>query len=275
LTGVTELDRAQEKEADILGIRVACQAGFDPEGMLIVMRALLAQNPTATSFMQNHPSGVERLHYLQGEVQKCKAIQTPNTAEPTRPSLLSPETVNEIAPSTFLVRFRTTTGEFTVRVERSWAPFGADRFYNLVRADFFKDCSFFRVLPNFIAQFGISAQPDVSRLWADAKIVDDPVIHSNQRGTVVFAKAGPNTRTTQVFINFRDNRALDAQGFAPFGEIVSGLEVAESVYSSDGERPNQALLSSQGKPYLDRNFPNLDRILEALILTEGREGRPR
>jgi len=183
------------------------------------------------------------------------------------PKLLEPATLNAQAPETFQVKFVTTKGEFTVVVTRSWAPRGADRFYNLVRAGFFTDAAFFRVIPGFMAQFGISARPDVSQVWEPARIPDDPVTQSNTRGRITFATAGPNTRTTQLFINYGDNARLDGQGFAPFGEVTSGMEVVDQIYPGYREQPNQGAIQAQGKAYLDANFPMLDRITSATIVT--------
>jgi peptidyl-prolyl cis-trans isomerase A (cyclophilin A) len=182
-----------------------------------------------------------------------------------RPSLLNPASLKARAPETFRVRFATTKGDIVIDVTRSWAPRGADRFYNLVRAGFFTDCAFFRIVPRFVAQFGISPQPAVAKVWENARIFDDPVKVSNKRGTIVFATSGPNTRTTQLFINFSDNAALDSQGFAPFGEVSEGMQVVDSLNAEYGERPDQGHIQSQGKAYLDRYFPHLDRILKATI----------
>lgn len=264
LIGVTALDRVQEKEADVLGIRVACQAGFNPQGMLILMRVFEQIDPRASSFMQNHPTALERLQYLQTEAQRCSSLQV--QASVSTPSLLDPGSLNETAPPTFTVKMRTTKGDFTIRVIRAWAPVGADRFYNLVKAGFYTDSAFYRVFPNIMIQFGISSHPEISSVWGSAKLPDDPVTQSNLRGRVTFATGvGLNTRTTQIFINLRDNAALDRQGFAPFGEIVAGMNVLENVFSAYGAKPNQSTLEAEGNAYLDRDFPSMDRILEAAI----------
>jgi len=267
LVGVTELDRVQEKEADVLGLRVACQAGFDPEGMLILMRGFAQIDKRASSFMQNHPSGLERLQYLQIEAQRCASLQAQSRI--AAPPLMDSRSLRDTAPPTFDVRMRTTKGDATIRITRAWAPNGADRFYNLVRAGFYSDSAFYRVFPNIMIQFGISARPDVSRAWAKSTMPDDRVAVSNLRGRVVFAAGvGPNTRSTQIFINLRDNPTLDRQGFAPIGEIIAGMDVLENVFSGYGAEPNQAAIEAQGKAYLDRDFPNLDRILELSIVIQ-------
>jgi peptidyl-prolyl cis-trans isomerase A (cyclophilin A) len=193
---------------------------------------------------------------------------------PPAPNLLNPSSLRARAPATYKVKFTTTKGDVIIQVNRAWAPLGADRFYNLVRAGFYKDAAFFRVLPRFMAQFGISARPDVADAWENAKITDDRVIESNKRGTVTFATAGPNTRTTQVFINYGDNARLDADGFAPFGQVIEGMDVADKFYSGYGEGapsgrgPDQGEIRSKGKAYLDRFFPQLDRIVSASIVTD-------
>jgi peptidyl-prolyl cis-trans isomerase A (cyclophilin A) len=191
----------------------------------------------------------------------------PRTHMTTDPALLHPSQLTAKAPDTFDVKFTTTKGDFVVHVTRSWAPIGADRFYNLVKHGFFTDATFFRVVPGFIIQFGLSANPAVNRVWQPATIKDDPVTQSNKPGTITFATAGPNTRTTQLFINFGDNKFLDGQGFSPFGTVTSGMEVVQSLYSGYGEKPDQGAIQSQGKAYLDKNFPNLDTIKSATIVT--------
>jgi peptidyl-prolyl cis-trans isomerase A (cyclophilin A) len=189
-----------------------------------------------------------------------------------RPSLNDPSTLNEKAPASFRAKFTTTRGDIVIEVTRAWAPLGADRFYNLVKNGFYNDASFFRVLPGFVVQFGISAKPSVAMVWHDATIKDDPVKESNLRGTLTFATAGRNTRTTQVFINLADNKTLDGMGFAPFGKMVKGMDVVEKLYSGYGEGapegngPDQSRITNEGKAYLDKNFPKLDSIKTATIL---------
>lgn len=184
------------------------------------------------------------------------------------PALLQPASLKEQAPDTFQVKFTTGKGDFTVQVNRAWAPLGADRFYNLVSHGFFTDAAFFRVVPGFIIQFGLSADPAVNRVWRSANIKDDPVTQSNKPGFITFATAGPNTRTTQLFINFGDNKFLDSQGFAPFGQVTSGMDVVQKLHSGYGEKPDQGAITMQGKAYLDKNFPNIDSIKSALIVTQ-------
>jgi peptidyl-prolyl cis-trans isomerase A (cyclophilin A) len=180
--------------------------------------------------------------------------------------------MKEQAPATFRAKFTTTKGDFVVEVRRAWAPLGADRFYNLVKNHFFDGAAFFRVLPGFVAQFGLNPRPEVSRVWATAAIKDDPVTQSNLTGYLTFATAGPNTRTTQLFINLADNQNLDGMGFAPFGKVVEGMDVVQHFYSGYGEGapngrgPDQGRITNEGKAYLDKNFPRLDSINTAVIM---------
>ncbi|HEV3481103.1 MAG TPA: peptidylprolyl isomerase [Candidatus Acidoferrales bacterium] len=203
-----------------------------------------------------------------GQAQPAKPSQThPRTTHMTDPGLMHPATLNAKAPATFDAKFTTTKGDFVVHVTRAWAPLGADRFYNLVKHGFFTDAAFFRVVPGFMIQFGLSADPAVSKEWQSARIKDDPVTQSNKPGYVTFATAGPNTRTTQLFINYGNNAFLDSQGFSPFGEVTSGMDVVKKLYSGYGEKPDQGSITALGKPYLDKNFPNIDSIKSATIAT--------
>jgi peptidyl-prolyl cis-trans isomerase A (cyclophilin A) len=194
-------------------------------------------------------------------------------AMPDNPLLYprAPE-MNMEAPPTYRARFETSKGDFVVQVHRDWAPMGADRFYNLVRNGYYDDVRFFRVIDGFMAQFGMNADPIVTAQWRVATIQDDPVAQSNTRGRITFAMTGqPNSRTTQVFINFGDNSNLDGMGFAPFGEIVEGMEVVDALYSGYGEGaprgagPDQGQVQARGNEYLESDFPNLDYVVRATI----------
>jgi peptidyl-prolyl cis-trans isomerase A (cyclophilin A) len=182
------------------------------------------------------------------------------------PGFSDPAKLTEKAPDTFQARFSTTKGSFTIEVTRSLAPNGADRFYNLVRSGYFNDVAFFRVVPGFMCQFGIHGDPAVAAKWRDANIADDAVKGSNARGTITFATAGPNTRTTQLFINFGDNANLDGQGFSPFGKVVEGMAVVDKLNGEYGDGapfgrgPDQGRIQSEGNSYLKKDFPNLDYI---------------
>ncbi|HKS67469.1 MAG TPA: peptidylprolyl isomerase [Candidatus Acidoferrales bacterium] len=179
--------------------------------------------------------------------------------------LLKPNSLNEKAPDVFDVEFSTTKGNFTVRVNRAWSPLGADRFYNLAKHNFFDDAAFFRIVPNFVVQFGLSANPEVNGVWRNANIKDDPVTQSNKPGYVTFATAGPHTRTTQLFISLGDNAFLDRQGFSPFGQVTQGMDVVRNFYGGYGESPDQGAITRQGKTYLEKSFPKLDSIKSTAI----------
>jgi peptidyl-prolyl cis-trans isomerase A (cyclophilin A) len=185
-----------------------------------------------------------------------------------------PAELTRRAPDSFKVRFETSRGPFVVQVTRAWAPNGVDRFHYLVRNEFYDGVRFFRVVPGFVAQFGIHGNPAISEAWRDRRIPDDSVKQSNQTGFITFASSGPNSRTTQLFINKRDNRRLDAMGFAPIGLIVEGQVVADSLYEGYGEGPprgggpEQSLIGSQGNAYLERAFPRLDSIVRARIIKD-------
>ena len=180
-------------------------------------------------------------------------------------ALMHPSALSAQAPARYDAVFDTTAGRFVVEVTRSWAPRGADRFYNLVKHGFFNGAAFFRVVPGFVVQFGLSPNPAVNKAWSSASVPDDPVKQSNRAGYVSFASAGPNTRTTQVFINFGDNARLDKMGFSPFGRVVSGMNVVLKIYAGYGEQPNQDQITNEGKAYLDKSFPRLDRITSSKV----------
>ena len=173
------------------------------------------------------------------------------------------------APATFEAKFITTKGPFIVTVHRSWAPRGADRFYNLVKARFFDGTEFFRVVKGFVVQFGISGYPSVSSAWQNANLKDDPVKASNTVGTITFADAGPNTRSTQVFINLGNNAAtLDHMGFAPFGKVTTGMAVVNKLYGGydDTVTNDEPQIASQGNSFLKKHFPKPDSVLRARIV---------
>jgi peptidyl-prolyl cis-trans isomerase A (cyclophilin A) len=187
-------------------------------------------------------------------------------------NLANPAVLKEQAPPTYNVQFDTSKGTFVVEVHRDWAPNGADRFYNLVKNGFYDNARFFRVLPGFMVQFGINGDPKLSAVWREAHIKDDPVLKSNARGAITFATAGPDTRTTQVFINYSDNSRLDRQGFAPFGIVTgTGMVVVDGLFGgygeggSDGHGPAQDRIQREGNAYLTSSFANLDYIKKATI----------
>ena len=171
-----------------------------------------------------------------------------HSAVAARPSLLKPASLKSKAPAVFKAKFSTTAGDFIVEVHRDWAPLGADRFYNLVRYGYFTNAAFFRVVPGFVVQFGLSADPALNKVWSVAKIQDDPVVQSNKRGTLVFATAGPNTRTTQLFINYADNSRLDGMGFAPFGTVVDGMAVVDKIFPATASSLNKTRSPTMATP---------------------------
>jgi peptidyl-prolyl cis-trans isomerase A (cyclophilin A) len=183
-----------------------------------------------------------------------------------------PSKLTEKAPESFKAKFTTTKGAFTIEVTRSLSPNGADRFYNLVKSGYFQEVAFFRVIPGFMGQFGIHGDPKVSAAWRGARIQDDPVKASNKRGYLSFAMAGPNTRTTQFFINLVDNTNLDSMGFSPFGKVVEGQDVVDKINGEYGEGaprgrgPNQAIIQEKGNEYLKASYPNLDYIKSAALV---------
>jgi len=189
--------------------------------------------------------------------------------EPKKKAKAEPERVPEV----YRVKFETTKGTFEVGVHRAWAPHGADHFYDLVKTGYYDGNRFYRVVRNFVAQWGISGDPNLSRIWAQATIPDDPVKQSNKKGTVTYAMSGPGSRTTQVFINLKDNSAaLDKSGFAPFGKVVSGMEIVENLYHSYGDMaprgggPDPKFIETQGNAYLESRFPRLDIIKKATVV---------
>lgn len=206
----------------------------------------------------------------QSQTNDLSATNAPAVSAAT--DFSDPSKLTAQAPDTFKAQFDTTKGKFTVEVTRSLAPNGADRFYNLVKSGYFSDVEFFRVVPGFMVQFGIHGDPNVSAKWRDANISDDAVKGSNTRGTITFATAGPNTRTTQVFINFGNNTFLDGQGFAPFGKVISGMDVVDKINGEYGDGPpggngpNQGEIQNEGNAYLKQNFPRLDYIKSATVL---------
>ncbi len=217
---------------------------------LVLCAALVAQTPASKS-----------------ATSKAGTSKTGTAA--ARPSLTNPASLRAKAPDLFKVQFTTTKGNVIVEVHHDWAPLGADRFYNLVKNGFFNNAAFFRVVVSprpFIVQFGLNANPAINKVWEHANIKDDPVMGSNSRGTLVFATAGPNTRTTQLFINLNDNKFLDSMGFAPFGTVTEGMEVVDKIYPGYAERPDQQRITEEGDAYLVKNFPMIDKIKLGKIL---------
>lgn len=202
----------------------------------------------------------------------AKDVATAPVSKSTKPVIL-PTQATEKAPAKFAVRLETTKGNIDIDFNREWAPIGADRFFNLVKLGYYSDVAFFRVIPGFMAQVGLSGSPEVNGIWRTARINDDPVKQSNTRGMVTFATSGRNSRTTQFFINFKNNARLDGMGFAPVGKVRdASLAVLDSLHGGYGEGaprgrgPNQGRIQREGNPYLKADFPLLDYIKKATIL---------
>lgn len=199
-------------------------------------------------------------------------VPTDTQGSDANPELLLPEVAHQRAPDTYRVRLETTKGTVLIEANRNWAPIGADRFYNLVRIGFFDDVAFFRAVENFMIQFGVNGDPAVNKVWSVATIPDDPLLESNLRGSLSFAQGGPNTRTTQLFINLKDNSELDDSGFVPVAHVTEGMEVVDRLYTGYGELypkgrgPRFQLLNLQGNTYLKLHFPNMDYIRSAAII---------
>lgn len=198
----------------------------------------------------------------------------PRPAGDSANSVALPNAAPAPAPSVFYVRFETSKGPFVVETQRDWAPHGVDRFYHLVQSEYFDSVRFFRVISSFMAQFGMHGEPKVNAAWDKLPIPDDSVVESNRRGYVSFAMAGPNTRTTQFFINTVNNRPLDEMGFAPIGRVVEGMAVVDSLFADygdappGGQGPDQGRITAEGNAYLEREFPKLDFIRTARVVSD-------
>jgi peptidyl-prolyl cis-trans isomerase A (cyclophilin A) len=192
-----------------------------------------------------------------------------------RSPLLRANNYTETAPASYQVTLQTSAGDVVIQVYRDWAPLGADRFYNLTKGGFYDDTRVYRIVEGFMAQFGLNGDPYVNQVWKTEFLVDDPVVESNTRGRVAFAKGGRHSRTTEVFISYKDNSSLDAQGFAPIGEVIEGMEVVDAFYMDygdgppRGEGPYQAMAVARGNEYLDADFPELTRILDVVVTPGG------
>ena len=201
------------------------------------------------------------------------AAATP--AAPPSDALLHPVAAKFMAsgPDSFAVHFVTSRGAFDLTIHRDWSPKGTDRLYYLFSNNYYDGIRFFRVMKGFMAQFGMAGDTGVERAWKDLDLSDEPVKHSNKRGTLTFADAGPNTRSTQLFINFGDNGQLDQGGFTPVGAVTNGMGVVDSLYTGYGESPDQGKITSEGNAYLAREFPRLDYIITAHVSQEWKKGK--
>jgi cyclophilin family peptidyl-prolyl cis-trans isomerase len=257
--------------AGLIVIQVACSGGRESQQAPPpppAEQTKTAPPPAAPPEVKpTEPAPVEPIEKPAPEIPAPK----PKPVSPN-PALLNPSLAKDKAPAQFRVKFETTKGPFVAQVMRASAPLGADRFYNLVKMGYYNDVAFFRVVDGFMAQFGINGDPKVNDKWESANINDDPTRESNVRGAISFATRGPNTRTTQLFINFGDNSQLDSRGFAPFAKVVEGMEVVDQLYKGYGEGapsgggPRQDLAQSQGNSYLRAQFPKLDFIKRASVV---------
>jgi peptidyl-prolyl cis-trans isomerase A (cyclophilin A) len=186
----------------------------------------------------------------------CSSAQALTTPE----NVLAKPEIQTQPDDVFLVDLKTSQGPVVIEVHPDWAPLGAKRFKELVEAEFFDECRFFRIVPDFVVQFGMNGDPLVNARWKDRKFRDDPVIQSNKAGYVTFATSGTNSRTTQLFINLKHNDALDRMGFAPFGKVVEGMEIVRRLESKYGEEPDQGMVSTKGNDYLKAYYPDLDYV---------------
>lgn len=211
---------------------------------------------------------LEQIEEKQAEVkevvEEAASTEKENTTTPTAKE--EKPVLPKDAPDSFKVKFECSNGEFVVECHKEWAPLGVQRFYELVNSGYYNDSSFFRVVPGFVVQFGLAGDPAVTAQWKDKRIKDDPVTESNVPGTLSFATSGPNTRTTQLFINTGNNARLDTMGFAPFAKVIQGETVVKSVNAEYGERPNQGLITAQGNAYVDKNFPNITKIVSTSVV---------
>ncbi len=241
---------------------------------LLASLALAACSKATPEPGQSSPSGAETTAAASSAPALAPASAgSAELASAVHPALLDPAKAKDTAPAVYKARFTTSKGDFVVEVHRDWAPNGADRFYDLVKLGYFDDTRFFRAVDGFMVQFGINGDPAVNAKWQSANITDDPVKQSNTRGFMSFAQTGmPNTRSTQVFINYADNARLDGMRFAPFGQVVQGMDVVDSLYKGYGEGapsgagPDQGRVQAQGNAYLDKSFPKLDAIKHAEIV---------
>lgn len=205
----------------------------------------------------------------------CGGSSDDTTPGVVRSPLLQPDRFAETAPARYLVRVETSDGEVVIEVHRDWAPIGADRFYNLAKGGYYDDSRIYRVLAGFMAQFGLNEDPYVSQAWKTQFLVDDPVNESNTRGRVAFAQGGRHTRTTEIFINYKNNSTLDGEGFTPFGEVVEGMDIVDAFYADygdgppRGDGPYQAMAAARGNAYLDVDFPELTKIFKVTVTPTG------
>ena len=220
-----------------------------------------------------HSEGDGHGHDAEGEKMVVAQADGTETETPKAAAPAGIDSFEELSewpaecPDVFRVKFDTSTGPYVIEVTKSWAPIGAERFYEMCKVGYFNDARYFRVIHGFMVQFGLAADPKLTAQYKSKNLQDEPVRKSNQRGKITFAKSGaPNSRTTQVFINYGDNSRLDGMGFAPFGVVIFGMEYVDKITDQYGERPSQGAITSQGNAYLNKDFPNLDYINKVTLV---------
>ncbi len=249
-------------------------------GSCRVILLLASSILSAAGCSERVPDGPEALKNSLEKIENARKVSELNrqaSASPVGLPLLLPPTEPMLAEvgdqpqqGTFIVKVESSAGDFTIEVHRDWAPIGAARFYQLIKAGYYDECRYFRVVPGFMVQFGMNGDPAVQKKWDD-KIIDDAVTQSNERGYVTFATSGPDSRTTQIFINFGNNASLDGQGFAPFGQIIDGMDNVDAIESKHGESPDQGKIKDTGNEYLQQKFPDLDFVKKMSIVSETAE----
>jgi len=238
--------------------------------LLLIFSSILSVCGCSEAEKKESPEEVlAKMEKLRSETSWEKPVAPQPPVNPANSPATEPSGL-ESAKGTFTVKVEASTGDFTIEVNRAWAPIGAERFYQLVKSSYFDECRFFRVVPGFMVQFGMNGDPSVQQQW-DRNINDDTVTQSNERSYVTFATSGPNSRTTQLFINFGDNASLDGQGFAPFGKVIEGMEQVDAINAQYGESPQQGSIKSNGNAYLNQEFPKLDYIKKMSIVSETKE----
>lgn len=237
-------------------------------GLAGIAAFILVFQPSRMTYAQmKQQAEMERKLAQAGDTAKPAESTAPVETAPAKTDTEKETTVEwpKEAPAKFRLKFECSNGDFVLECEKDWAPLGVERFYQLVREGFYTDARFFRVVPGFVVQFGMPAEPAVGAKWEGSEMKDDPVRNTNSPGTISFASRGPNTRTTQVFINLGYNDRLDQMNFAPFGKVVEGMDVVKAINAEYGERPDQGQIRSRGNAYLTASFPRLDYIKKVTL----------
>lgn len=248
------------KKLATVGFALSVVAALAVGGKMLSLEKVDASRTEASAAM------AERLQLAQADTAEAPAAP----AEEAKPAVAVEDTSKwpTTAPDVFKLKFECSNGDFVLELHKDWAPLGVERFYEICKEGVYNDARFFRVVPGFMVQWGIPADPNLAAQWKEATIKDDPVIQTNSPGMISFATSGPHSRTTQVFINYGDNKRLDGMGFAPFGKVVEGMDVVKAINAQHGERPNQGMIQAKGNEYLKAAFPELDYVKTVRLLTE-------